>query len=137
MPYTFSAATNVLKIAEQEYGSGAEISFTKFTSCIGVIAKKGSTLTAAHLVMKAKDKDETLFGTGTAADLLALMPDTYDKVTIIGCIALWENPQNNVQAAFQKLTAGLKTLEKVQQYPLASGTYGAKVDGDDIELTYS
>jgi hypothetical protein len=134
MPYTLSVAGDVLKIKEQEYGSGAEIKFTAFTSCIGVIAKKGITLTAVHLVMKAED--DSIFESATATEVLALLPAAPDAVTIFGCVSLWENPENNVLVAFQKLTATVKSLKKYQQYTFGIGTYGATIDGDDIEITY-
>lgn len=134
MPYTFTAGGDAMKIKEQQYASAAEIGFTKFTSCIGVVALKGGSLTAAHLVMKADDG--TLIDATAMAKLITLLPASPDAVTIFGCISLWENPANNVQAAFQKLTAAYDKLAKYQQYAFGEGTYGAKVDGDDIEITY-
>jgi len=47
MPYTLSKTADLMKIAEQEYGSGPEIKFTAFTSCIGVLARKGARLPAS------------------------------------------------------------------------------------------
>lgn len=135
MPYTLSRAGNPLSIKEQEYASAAEIKFTAFTSCIGVIAKKGGTLTAVHLVMKARD--DSIFDTAAATEVLKLLPNAPDAVTIFGCISLWENPQNNVLAALQKLTGTLESLQKYQQHTFAAGTYGAAIDGNDIDITFS
>jgi hypothetical protein len=134
MAYTFSAAADATKIKEQEYASAAAIKFTKFTSCIGVIAKKGGTLTAVHLVMKASD--DTLFDAGAATAAIALIPAKPDAVTIFGCISLWENPSNNVQAAFQKLTGAFSSLSKYQQYTFGQGEFGAEISGDDIDITF-
>ena len=60
MPYELFPANDELKIAEQEYASGPKIKFTAFTSCIGVIAKEGATLTGVHLVMV--DRKDKYFG---------------------------------------------------------------------------
>ena len=134
MAYTLSEATNRLSIKEQEYASAAEIKFTMFTSCIGVIAKKGDALTGVHLVMKAKD--DSIFDSTTAVNVLALLPKSPDAVTIFGCCSLWENPQNNVMSGFQKLTGSLKDVTKYQQYTFGEGEYGAQIDGSEIEITY-
>ena len=134
MPYTISKATDPLKIEEREYASAKKIMFTAFTSCIGVIAKQGATLTAIHLVMV--DKDENMFVGNDVTKVLNLLPPAHDAVTIFGCIALWENPANKVLPAFQKLTGTFKTFKKYQQYTFGKGTYGASIDGDDIEILY-
>ena len=135
MPYTIIKATDPLNIKEQEYASAKkEIMFTGFTSCIGVIAKEGATLTAVHLVMVAKDG--SIFDGEVATDVLELLPKKPDAVTIFGCISLWENPENKVRSAFQKLTGTCKTLKKYQQYTFGPGTYGAKINNDDIDIIY-
>jgi len=133
MSYKFNKAGNPMSIKEQEYGSGSEIKFTKFTSCIGVIAKKYDVLHAVHLVMKGKDG---IFDSAAAIDVVGLLPSLPEKVTIFGCIALWQNPENGVDKAFQKLLASIKSVEKYQQYTFGEGIYGAKIDGKDIEITY-
>jgi hypothetical protein len=135
VPYIISKATDPLKIKEQEYASAEkEIMFTGFTSCIGVIAKEGATLTAVHLVMVANDG--SIFDVNAAINVLNLLPEKPDAVTIFGCISLWDNPENKVVPAFQKLTGKYQTLKKYQQYTFGPGTYGAKIDDDDIEITY-
>ena len=136
MPYTISKTTNPLKINEQEYASGSEIKFTAFTSCIGVIAKKGTELTAVHLVIVAKDG--SIFCANDVPAVVNLLPKTPDAVTIFGCIDVWNNPANGkeLHEAFQKLTAELKTSKKYQQHEKDLGTYGAKIDGDDIKITF-
>jgi hypothetical protein len=86
MPYTITQATDPLNIKEQEYASGPKIMFTKFTSCIGVIAKKGATLTAVHLVIIAKD--ESTFDANDVPAVLKLLGPAPDAVTIFGH-SLW------------------------------------------------
>ena len=134
MPYSVTPAKDAGSIKEQEYASAKQITFTKFTSCIGVIAKKADTLTAVHLVMV--DPNGVRFDTTAAATVIGILPKDPDAVTVFGCIDSWENPANTVLAAFQKLTAPYSALKKYQQYTFGQGTYGAKIDGDDIEITY-
>ena len=135
MAYQFSLSANPLAIAEQEYATAATVQFTAFTSCIGVIAKKGPMLTGVHLVMTAPDG--TLFNQNAATRLMyEVLGNQYDRVCIIGCVDLWRNPQNNVLAAFQKLESMIRSLQVVQTYNFAAGTYGATIDGNDIEITY-
>ena len=133
MPYTISKATDPLKINEQEYASATKIKFTAFTSCVGVIAKIGATLTAVHLVMVANDG--SIFDVEDSTKVLELLKAP-NAVTIFGCISLWENPKNKVLPAFQKLTGKFQTLKKYQQYTFGPGTYGASIDDDDIEIIY-
>jgi hypothetical protein len=134
VPYTISKANDPLKIEEREYASAEKIMFTAFTSCIGVIAKKGAKLTAIHLVMI--DKDENIFSPNDATNVLQLLPTAPDAVAIFGCVSLWENPQNKVLSGFQKLTGTFQNLTKYQKSTFAPGTYGASIDGDDIEILY-
>lgn len=135
MGYNFTAAANPLAIAEQEYATADTIMFTTFTSCIGVIAKKGTQLTAIHLVMTARDG--TLFNQVTASRIIfEVLPANYDKVLIIGCTDLWKNPQNNVLNGFNTLRGQIKALEDVQIYNWTSGIYGAHLEGGDIEIDF-
>lgn len=55
MPYELNKRTDALNIEERQYSSGPEIKFTHFSSCIGVIAKKGAELTAVYLSICAED----------------------------------------------------------------------------------
>ena len=110
MPYTITEAADPLNIREAEFASATEIKFTTFTSCIGVIAKKGATLTAVHLVML--DKHDIKFTATDVSTVVDVLPGAPDAVTIIGHISLWEIPKNQLVAAFQKLTDTFQTLTK-------------------------
>ena len=131
MPYELVEGTNPLQIKEREYASAAEIKFTPFTSCIGVISKKGPTLTAVHLVIIAGD----IFGSDAndVPAVLGQLPEPRDAVTIVGCIDVWQNPLNGNElvAAFQKLTGSFKKLTKLNW---GDGTYRAKIEGDAIKV---
>jgi hypothetical protein len=135
MPYNFEPAANVLDIRERQHATAAQIQFSAFTSCIGVIAKNGPMLTAVHLVMVAPDG--TRFNRVTATRVIhEILPDQYECVKIIGCIAWWTNPANEVLSAFDTLRGQIRSLELVQLYPFAAGTYGADAIGAEIELTF-
>ena len=131
MPYEIIQATNPLQIKEREYASAAEIKFTRFTSCIGVISKKGPTLTAVHLVIISGD----IFGSDAndVPTVLGQLPEPRDTVTIVGCMDVWQNPVNGavLVAAFQKLTGSFKKLTKLNW---GDGTYRAKIEGDAIKV---
>ena len=134
MAYPLTGTTTATAIKEREYATAAVIKFTKFTSCIGVIAKKGDEMTAVHLAMRATDGSD--FDTAAATAVLDLLPKDPDAAAIFGCISMWENPDNRVLAGFQKLTGTLETLTKFQKYTFVDGEYGAKIEDGDIEITY-
>jgi hypothetical protein len=91
MPYELMSTVHALNIAEQQYATAAEIEFTHFTSCIGVITKQGKSLTAIHLVITARDG--TVFDDIAIAKVLSILPGAYEKVTIAGHNSWWLAPQ--------------------------------------------
>ncbi|MGB0523419.1 MAG: hypothetical protein ACPGJS_10695 [Flammeovirgaceae bacterium] len=131
MPYNLSQGGNAMAIAEQEYATAGEIKFTAFTSCIGIISRDKTKITGIHLVIIGKDK--TPFNDNVIPEIVRIL-GSYDQVWVIGSTGIWENPANGVSAAYEKL---IKALKNPSIYPLADGTYGAKLDEDgDLELTY-
>ena len=90
-----------MKIKEQQFATAAEIMFTKFTSCIGVIAKKGDMLTGIHLVMIADDFSE--FDSTAAIAALKLLPERPDYFYVIGHVNMWKSSKTDVGKGFQKL----------------------------------
>jgi len=135
MTYQFTQAADAMAIAEQGYATAAAIKFTGFTSCIGVIAKRGGLLTGAHLVLNAPDG--TKFNQNAATRLIyEVLGNQYDKIWIIGCVDIWRTPANGVLAAYEKLTSMIRSLEVVQHYNFADGTYGAQIEDDDIDITF-
>jgi hypothetical protein len=146
MPYTIKKTSNPLGIEERECASGPVIQFTTFTSCIGVIAKKGGALTAVHL--SVLDEHGNIFGE-SAEDVdnvlnsvLPQQPQKADAVTVFGCIDYWRNSESpQVRAAFGKLTGTLKDkvgkdVELYHQSKKNDGTYGAKIGGSGILITF-
>jgi hypothetical protein len=132
VPYKLSKASNPLTIAEREYASAATIKFTTFTSCIGVIAKEGDTLTAVHLV--ATTGKDHVCNANDIAKVLGRLPKKPDAVTIVGCIDVWENQANGkvLVGAFQKLTGSLQNFTKDYR---GAGTYGARIENNKIVVS--
>jgi hypothetical protein len=132
VPYKMSKASDPMNIAERQYASAATIQFTTFTSCIGVIAKEGGTLTAAHLVVST-GKDHVC-NANDIAKVLGRLPKKPDAVTIVGCIDVWENQANGqvLVGAFQKLTGSFQ--ERLKKDYRRDGTYGAEIVDNEISV---
>jgi hypothetical protein len=131
VPYTLIEGTDARDIKEYEYASAKkEILFTAFTSCIGVIAKKGDILTGVHLVAVSNEKEAKAFAPNDVEQVLNVLALPADKVTVFGCIDVWRDPRNGtLSKAFEKLTGTLKTkaLELYHQSLKDIGTYGAEI----------
>jgi hypothetical protein len=86
--YTLSGAGDAMAIAEQEVGTGKTIRFTTFTSCIGVIGKKGDgTLVGIHLVRFGSHGEP--FKEADIPTVKARLSGLTD-ITIIGQTDFWE-----------------------------------------------
>jgi hypothetical protein len=120
MAYSLNPAQDVMAIAEQQFGSGEEIRFTSFTSCIGVIARKGNQVTGIHLVMLSQD--DTPFN-DDAATLTIETLGNYTQVVVIGQIEMWED---NFREPYQTLINGLNNPMTISQN---DGDYGGRVNG--------
>jgi hypothetical protein len=122
--YQFRQAHNLAKVAEQEYGTGPEIMFTTFTSCIGLLGFVGASqtpgyrCTGVHLVM-VSDKDK-VFDPSVANRAAALL-GVRERTVIIGCVDLWAA---NVPAGYQELVYILDHPTIIQG---DDGLYGGRV----------
>ncbi len=86
--YKLTAAADPKAIKEQEVGSGKSIQFTTFTSCIGIIGKKGDgTLVGIHLVRFSTDGEP--FQADDVPAVKAHMSGLSD-IKIIGQTDFWE-----------------------------------------------
>lgn len=134
MPYTLTQAANVQAIAECEYGTAQSIMFTKFTSCLGILAKvQGQDqVIGIHLVLV--DSNSNTFGAGDVATVTGVLAgQNYDPATviIIGKISFWE------ASAGPAYNALVTALQPTATYQFADGTYGAQIDGNhEIEILY-
>ena len=140
MPYELIKGTDPRNIREQEYASSPTIKFTAFTSCIGVIAKKGGTLTGVHLVMV--DRNDKYFGADArdVPSVISKLPASADKITIFGWLEDWRNsPNQTVKNAFAQLTGTLKAnnVGLYHQSMREDGTYGAEIGkAGEIKITF-
>ncbi len=132
MAYILSEASNIMGIEEREYGSGKEIKFTTFTSCIGVvvIGNGGGGLTGVHLALTGTDGSK--FGPAAAAAVLEKLP-AHNTSIVIGRISYWKDGANGAKAGYNTLVGGLAGMT---EYQFADGIYGATIDGGAIEITY-
>lgn len=91
MCYTLKKATNNFAIAEQEYiCEQNRIGFTKFDSCIGVVAlTHNNTLSAVHLVFWDKNDQSVDDQSEMIVNQLKGILKNSKKVFVIGCIDIW------------------------------------------------
>lgn len=138
MPYTLNPAANAMAIAEREYGSAQNaIQFTAFTSCIGVVSMTGNVITGVHLSIS--DQNGQLFTDATVPLVMAALGADYTDAFIIGRIAFWENPENGVSQAYDKLVQQVRAgaqLQNFNTYPLGDGTYGADIQQGRLSPTF-
>jgi hypothetical protein len=140
MAYSLTETKNALSIAEQQYATATKIKFTPFTSCIGVIAKKGDKLTGVHLVAIG---DGGVFMPTDVNRVHNLLPTPADRITVFGFIDDWRSGLNGeeIKIATLKLTGELKLnvahgeVEHYYEVKEDDGTYSAEIVGDGIKLT--
>jgi hypothetical protein len=126
MAYTFSKAANPMAIAEQEYSiEHQEIRFTKFTSCIGLIPRRGNQVGGVHLVIMSKD--DSPFDTD-AADRAVRLIEPYDRVVVIGETDFWED---NVGPAYRHL---LSLLQHNTVISVGDGVYGGRIHHEMFQV---
>lgn len=130
MAYVFTKANDTDKIAEREWGKADPIMFTKFTSCIGIMGVKDGKVIGVHLTMMGTEKDEWVKDANI--DQAVALLDNAANPIVIGQIQVWKDTPNT-QDVYQHL---LDTLKPVDEYPLAQGTYGGKVDNGSVEILY-
>lgn len=123
MSYTFAPAANVMAIKEQEFGSSGEVRFTTFTSCIGLLGRRGDTVTGVHLVMFSSD--DTQFNQAAAAEAVALL-GSFEKVVVIGHTGIWSGAGGEISAAYGAM---LEMLGNPVVIPVDDGIYGGRVAG--------
>jgi hypothetical protein len=136
MAYTLNQASNNMAIKECEYGSAAEVKFTAFTSCIGILAKKKSEdkVIGIHLVITNKSGDK--FDQAAAQTVKTCLDnESYDSsdVILLGSLDIWNDPQNGVKDGYDKLLA---LIQPTKKYQFGDGTYGGTIEDGKVEVTY-
>lgn len=124
MAYNFAQAANRLAIAEQQYAGGADIRFTRFTSCIGLVARNNNNLTAVHLVMFSSDDSQ--FDNNAAQAAVNLL-GAYQEVVVVGQTGMW----NAQIPAYQHLIGLLHNPHIVDRN---DGVYGADIHNGTIRI---
>ena len=94
MAYTLYPAATPYNLGEQKYitvTSGTYVTFGKFTSCTGVLAKGGDNLTAVHLVRSTGPEQGPPidFNYSVAHNVLAILPARIDFAKIVGFCNDW------------------------------------------------
>jgi len=117
--YDFTLAKDTMKIAEQEYGTDAEVRFTIFTSCIGLLARKENNVTGVHLVMFSDTGN--VFDNEAAEAAAACLPVGYTSVVVIGQVNMWEDNLNGPYNYLLSLLNNPNTIDK------NDGIYGGRV----------
>lgn len=128
MAYEYTQAADLNEIAEQEYGTAAEIWLTNMDSCIAVVARKGNDVTGVHLVRQSKT--ETWFDDKAADGCVALLPAAYNEVAIVGVVDEWSQDEH-VKDGYTHLIDSLNNPE-IKQF--GGDTYGYRVENNKIQL---
>ncbi|NET86134.1 MAG: hypothetical protein F6J94_30935 [Moorea sp. SIO1F2] len=133
MAYTITKASNPMSIEEREYETAKEVKFTKFTSCIGVLAMVDKDkVRGIHLAIN--DPQDNKITEKDLTQVINLVPANSSQVKVIGEIEVWKR---SVKKVYDSLLEQLKKKSlDVQEYPFGSGVYGGKVEDGKIEITY-
>lgn len=141
MPYRLVRATSSEEIAERQWAVGPNLTFTTFTSCIGVIAVCGQkNLIGIHLVLTYMDGDgEHQFAVEDVAHIVGILRENgYDRDTVViaGCLGYWANSgADSIRKAYDSLVASLP-CRKTHRY-LGAGIWGASFSNRHrIRLTH-
>ncbi|MDP2697400.1 hypothetical protein [Thalassospira sp.] len=118
MAYVFTQAANPQAIAELQWGEGADIMFTAFTSCIGLMGINGNNVIGVHLALR--DANDQAVDNADIDAAIALLNNATQPV-IIGATAIWE------QAAPTEYHHLLTQLQPVEIYAYGDGTYGGEI----------
>jgi hypothetical protein len=135
MTYELKGTKFPMDIKDREYATDSNIQFSKFDSCIGVIARKDGQLTGIHLVMFAED--DSKFDNDAAQTVSSLLGSgSYDEIHIAGCVGTWKE---NVSSAYEDLKQLLQQKNNGNEIKVTDndrGIYGAKITSGHIEITY-
>jgi hypothetical protein len=142
MPYVFYPTKSTDWVRETEYGSASQLTFSRFESCVGLVARHGDKLTGVHLVVLDVASCAT-FDTQAAEQLPAIL--SIDKADEFGMVGLWneweKDPNDPIKQGFLtiegKLAATKKTLTKGPCGKAAECSWTATIDGGKIKFEKS
>ena len=133
MCYTLKKATNNFAIAEQEYiCEQNRIGFTKFDSCIGVVAlTHNNTLSAVHLVFWDKNDQSVDDQSEMIVNQLKGILKNSKKVFVIGCIDIWRGNSGIFYPQLVKTFAAEDNQIRTEQ-----GVVSVEISDSEIIFTY-
>ncbi|MBE0360598.1 MULTISPECIES: hypothetical protein [Pseudoalteromonas] len=123
MTYSFKDAANAMVIKEMECGEGIRVQFTPFSSCLGVVSRKGDLLTGIHLVevdIQGQFNDEK-------ANAVKDKINGCDEWFFVGFVTDWASGNTKDQVDI------IKTVPKQKNsVNLGDGVYGAKWEFNEL-----
>jgi hypothetical protein len=135
MSYVLTQTDDAALLPEQHYVRDVdEVLFSRFTSCIGVVARTGTTLTAVHLVQI--DNQNGYFDPAAARAVLDVLGNGFDEACILGCVNDWSHSPNlSIRNGYQNLVAGIRQLRTCQIYANNDGIHSATVTAGAIVVS--
>ncbi len=119
----FKQAKDIHNIQEMEYGTGKEIKFSPFDSCIGLIGKSGSEVTGVHLVLFSS---EGMIDAKTA-ELAVHQLGSCTQLAIVGLTDIW---RDTAEDAWGVLKTAVATGTIVRT---GKGTFAARVSDSALQ----
>jgi len=136
MAYRISRAGNIMSIPELQYGIGAEIKFTAFTSCLGVMSKVRSegNIIGVHLALMEGNNYVTAQDVGQVRWLLDRYSYESTSTVIIGAVSVWHNSVPNVLGRLFRDLGLHRNHPRV--HAMGDYTWGGKITNNEVEITY-
>ena len=128
MSFELSQTMMINNIRELQWGVGAQVGFTYFDSCMGLLGRQGNNVVGVHLVMATTD-----FFDDEAAALAASVVLRCNEVAAIGNVDLWAQ---SVPVPFRTMV-GLIGAAWSPMRDRGSGTYGGRVQGGRIQYRFN
>ncbi|MEM7157055.1 MAG: hypothetical protein AAF799_29655 [Myxococcota bacterium] len=115
-------------IEELEWGTAAQVAFSRFDSCMGLLGRRGNNVTGVHLVMAA-DR----FFDDQAAALAASVVLDCNEVAVIGNVNTWAGNLPGPFNVMRQLIGGAWSLKTDR----GRGNYGGRVQGGVLQYSYN
>jgi hypothetical protein len=134
MAFVFTPAASNQDIKENEYGTGKDIKFSNFSSCIGIVALTAphDSCIGLHVVMiNAADEYFSAADVPSVVNVFQTLNYDAHSVQIVGFIETWEDV---IGPAYQALVQALNPVS--QQGNEKEGGYDAKVENGALVVTF-
>jgi hypothetical protein len=132
--YPVTKAASAIAVGETEYGIGPTVTFTKFTSCLGVICKikDSSNVIGVHLVLI--DSEGHKFTKDDVPAIEKVLTDNgaeLDTGWVVGCLDKWSG---EVKTEFYKL---FEDFDGDRIMNSGDGVYSATVKEGKVVVTHT